>query len=467
MFVLMNILLNYDTGVIPASLIEIGKEIELSYQEKAALGSLVYLGLCIASLIVPLIFQHYSAAKTLIVMITVNLGFCLLFSFTLQNIYVMYAARLGMGFTQAFCVIYAPVWTNEFSPHDKATRWMGLLQVAVPIGIVLGYSVAGLFISIGGPFFTWRRAIQVQALCELPVILALYYSDHRSIDIIDTSQRVSVNSIVCPGQQTPADSHGVRMDSINIVELESFWGQLKMLFTNRVFVFITLSLCSLYFVVTGIQYWMTMYMVKVLGAEQVSVLVAFIVICTSAPLLGVFTGSYIVDRMGGYKGENLLVALKLCVTFGMFSCGFALLLMFAKAFMVVSVFLWFVLFFGGCLIPTATGINVNSLPKEYQSSASSMSQLVFNLGGYFLAPVLSAAVMDLIKDTTVGLLWGFRFILLVSLIGLLFIVIAWVVAHNRFRSFSSFYDENADTIEFKFSTEDVQMEIIRRVGHPY
>lgn len=122
LFVLMNLLLNYDTGVIPASLIEIDKEVKLSYQEEAALGSLVYLGLSIASLIVPLVFQHYSAAKTLIVMITVNLGFCLLFSFTFNNIYVMYGARFGMGFTQAFSVIYAPVWTNEFSPHAKATR---------------------------------------------------------------------------------------------------------------------------------------------------------------------------------------------------------------------------------------------------------------------------------------------------------------------------------------------------------
>lgn len=39
-----------------------------------------------------------------------------------------------MGATQAFCVIYAPVWVNEFSPKEKSTTWMGILHAFVPIG---------------------------------------------------------------------------------------------------------------------------------------------------------------------------------------------------------------------------------------------------------------------------------------------------------------------------------------------
>jgi len=56
--------------------------------------------------------------------------------------------------------------------------------------------------------------------------------------------------------------------------------------------------------------------------------------------------------------------------------------------------LWSLLFFGAALIPTATGVVVNSVSRENQAASSSMSQLIFNLGGYFLSPVLSAAVMD-------------------------------------------------------------------------
>ena len=38
LFLISNLLLNYDTGVIPASLLEIQKEINFDYTEQALLG---------------------------------------------------------------------------------------------------------------------------------------------------------------------------------------------------------------------------------------------------------------------------------------------------------------------------------------------------------------------------------------------------------------------------------------------
>lgn len=39
-----------------------------------------------------------------------------------------------MGFTQAFWVIYGPVWTHNFSPKERQTTWLGLLQGFSPLG---------------------------------------------------------------------------------------------------------------------------------------------------------------------------------------------------------------------------------------------------------------------------------------------------------------------------------------------
>ena len=74
MFLLSNLFLNYDTGVIPASLLEIVKEINLDYKEQALLGSLVYLGLSFASLFV---HQKY-VALFLYLILVVALLFLLL-----------------------------------------------------------------------------------------------------------------------------------------------------------------------------------------------------------------------------------------------------------------------------------------------------------------------------------------------------------------------------------------------------
>jgi hypothetical protein len=71
-----------------------------------------------------------------------------------------------------------------------------------------------------------------------------------------------------------------------------------------------------------------------------------------------------------------------------------------------------------------------------------MSQLIFNLGGYFCAPVVSAAVMDMFKDEMLGMIWGFRLCLWWSIFGILFIIIAWIFAAKKFDSYLQFHDEN-------------------------
>jgi hypothetical protein len=51
-----------------------------------------------------------------------------------------------------------------------------------------------------------------------------------------------------------------------------------------------------------------------------------------------------------------------------------------------------------------------------------MSQLINNLGGYFLAPVLSAYVMDCFDDPDEGFIWGYRVVLWWSVFGIIFII---------------------------------------------
>ena len=119
--------------------------------------------------------------------------------------------------------------------------------------------------------------------------------------------------------------------------------------------------------------------------------------------------------------------------------------------------LWFLLFFGGCIVPSATGIIVNSMPKEYQSASSSISQLVFNFGGFFLAPVLSAAVMDQFTDENKALTWGFRFVLSYSLLSLGFGIAGY------FAIVKSEGLINAKTYVEQSEEEENIQEIVRRV----
>ena len=183
----------------------------------------------------------------------------------------------------------------------------------------------------------------------------------------------------------------------------------------------------MFFVVSGIQYWVTLYMLKTLNANPILVVVGFVVISTTAPILGVLTGGYVADYYGGYKGKNIRTAVRICVVFGLLAFVVAVPAGFVRYVVGEIVLLWMLLFFGGCVLPAATGITVNSMPKEYQSSSSAVSQLAFNLGGFFLSPVLSATIMDQFDNEIEALTWGFRFTLACSVISLGFALATYYV----------------------------------------
>jgi len=48
-----------------------------------------------------------------------------------------------------------------------------------------------------------------------------------------------------------------------------------------------------------------------------------------------------------------------------------------------------------------------------------------------MAPVLSAAIMDSFESSIEGAVWGFRFILMMSLVGLFWVTMAWMIAAKR------------------------------------
>ena len=94
--------------------------------------------------------------------------------------------------------------------------------------------------------------------------------------------------------------------------------QIGMLLCSPLYVLLTLALCFLYFVVTGIQFWITDYLHEVVGEPKEKVLTAFAITSCTGPALGVVFGGWLVDRMGGYKdesGEAVCTALKVCSWF--------------------------------------------------------------------------------------------------------------------------------------------------------
>jgi hypothetical protein len=84
-----------------------------------------------------------------------------------------------------------------------------------------------------------------------------------------------------------------------------------------VYRYLLASMAALYFTVTGVQYWGTAYMRVTLQAPLPLVNGLFILCAATGPTMGVFTGGWMVDLCGGYKGALQRVkALEICFVLG-------------------------------------------------------------------------------------------------------------------------------------------------------
>ena len=462
-FLLSNLFLNYDTGVIPASLIEITKEINLDYSEQALIGSLVYLGLSCSSLFVSVIFSNYSPSKVCSSVLLLNCLSCFTFSLTSNKI-ILFVTRFLMGATEAFIVIYGPVWVNNYSPLEYSTTWMGILHSCTVLGVVTGYISASIIINFFSPSLTWRFSIQIQGFAEILFALFFWFENDEYINV-DVRKTISINdieldnrnftyfnnsnvnnniySITVPHASNasfPANSRvrnrkfNPRIDSIETSNLGRYLLQAKIVLTTPLYISITLGLCSIYFIVTGIQFWMTKYLIEILGGEPILVNTIFSIISVTAPLSGVILGGTFSDKYGGYKGENAIRAIKLCIAFGLISFVFAFPMGFLFQIIYLCILLWTFLFFGAAIIPIGTGIMISSVQKDCQATSSSISQLIFNLLGYFFSPMLTGYIMDRFVDKRQGFIWGMRVVFWWVIFSLIFFILSYIIAIHKYEN---------------------------------
>ena len=487
-FLISNLFLNYDTGVIPASLIQITKEIKLDYSEQALIGSLVYLGLSFSSIFVGLIFSRFSPSKVCSLILLLNCMSCFVFSISSTK-NILFLMRFLMGATEAFIVIYGPVWVNNFSPPEHSTTWMGILHSCTIFGVFLGYLAASVIINFfNNSFLTWRFAIQIQGFVEIFLAFFFWFEKDEYINV-NTRKKIPLNEIEFDGKdinvrKNSNDSpsfnspskichinskkHDPRIDTIELDNLGRYCLQTKTVLTNKLYVLITLAMTSIYFIVTGIQFWITKYLIEILNVEPIVVNVIFSIISITAPLSGVLFGGTISDKYGGYKGKNETKALKMCSAFGILAFFFGLPMGFMFQIIYISILLWTFLFFGAAIIPIGTGIMISSVPKDCQATSSSISQLVFNLLGYFSSPMITGFIMDRFEDEKLGFIWGMRVVFFWVIFALFFVGASYYVSYRNFKRNVYGETEGSSMIEDNSMKENLsnfmKLEINRRLA---
>ena len=145
----MNFIRVFDNGIIPATTTSLKEQNGLSSLQVGSLGSLVYVGEVVGSMIAIPAYERMPVKFVLLTCIVCQSVMLLGFAYSYSNFRMMASARFFTGVFQVFISIFGPIWCDKHAPSDRKTTWITFFIVATPAGMVAGYLVSALMQSFG------------------------------------------------------------------------------------------------------------------------------------------------------------------------------------------------------------------------------------------------------------------------------------------------------------------------------
>ena len=180
-------------------------------------------------------------------------------------------------------------------------------------------------------------------------------------------------------------------DGENIDE-SSFFKRLCMILKNYTFMLLCVSITGLYYILAGIQYWVSLYMIEVLKVEKSLVFTTFGIISITGPVGGVIVGGIVITKLGGCEvPKALYISLAIAFACGMVAAPIPFVTGKDNYFLFCAL-LWLLLFAGGFMLGPMTGIMLAIVDDSLKTTANSVANLIYNLGGYMPGPYLYGIV---------------------------------------------------------------------------
>ncbi|RNF26597.1 transporter protein [Trypanosoma conorhini] len=412
LFTVLKTIGSFDSGAFSAALGAengIAEEWGLGTVRQGTLTSSVFLGNILGCPLSGHLFSHHSAKRVLVGSLILHTAFTFLFA-TLTNYGFALLCRFLIGITLSFVIVYAPVWVDIFAPHDRQSVWMASHNAGVPLGIMLGYT-CGAFL----PSYTnihWEWAFYIKCILTIPAVAYLLRVDSRSIDRPSRNRSESASTVAAAAASDVSAAE--RVLNVLHANMRLIWTSCVPLFRNIEYMCSTLAMCSLYFVVTGLQNFVTQYLrEEPFNASMKTIMLGFGGAVVTAPVIGVIVGGVLLDRIGGYQ-RNLRRVTAFVLVWGAAAAFFSILCIFVTETTTFLFVISIVLFCGGAIIPPGSGTVVTSVPERLRPAGAAFSQMMYNLLGNFSGPM----VCGYVAQWTGQLKYGIYTVLSCSAVGL-------------------------------------------------
>ena len=167
---------------------------------------------------------------------------------------------------------------------------------------------------------------------------------------------------------------------------------IRTLLFNVPYMCCVLTISIYFFVISGLQYWISDYFVEVIGMTVSEATIYFSTISITAPIFGSVFSGMVGSRIGGHESP---VAIPSCVLSALMCALISVLVPFCNTTKSVCFLLWVMLFLGGYMLPLVTGIMLGQVDQDHKAKANSLANLCYNLIGYMPAPTIYGAVCSL------------------------------------------------------------------------
>ena len=118
--------INVDGGSIPAAVLSIQKDLEITEKEVAILSSVTPFVCGVLTVFLAPVMIRFEARQVMILFQFSNFIGSVVFLKT-KEYWLLIAGRALNGFAQAFISSYVSDWINEFAPQSSQTIWMAFI----------------------------------------------------------------------------------------------------------------------------------------------------------------------------------------------------------------------------------------------------------------------------------------------------------------------------------------------------
>jgi MFS family permease len=217
---------------------------------------------------------------------------------------------IGIGESAIISLGYTII--NDLSPPAYKTIFMGVILVAAPVGVAIGYGVTGGVLAVTKH---WGIIFFVEAVIVTSLAVLCWFVPMHGYDS-NEPEPVSITEIVPSTEVSMLSSPSSDVESSTVTTTKkkkekppTLLGAIWPLFTNPVYVGIVLYSNLNGAILGALTFWCPSYFLHRLASQDLSVAMqltlanlGFAVIVLVASIVGTAVGSIIVDKTGGVIG---------------------------------------------------------------------------------------------------------------------------------------------------------------------